>query len=96
MLLLLSLLLFSFCTSFTSSSGPGPFPGIIDMFGGVLPGCNEIRAALLASRGYATLALSYFGGEDQPVWSDVKMLDIEYFEVRRRKKTTLFYRWAGS
>lgn len=60
--------------------GPGPFPGIIDMFGGVLPGCNEIRAALLASRGYATLALSYFGGEDQPVWSDVKMLDIEYFE----------------
>ena len=52
------------------------------MFGGVRPGCNEIRAVLLADKGYAVLALAYFGGEGQPAMLDeVESLEIEYFEV---------------
>ncbi|XP_061617340.1 peroxisomal succinyl-coenzyme A thioesterase-like [Phyllopteryx taeniolatus] len=40
-------------------SGPGPFPGLLDMRagGGGLPEC---RSALLASHGYVSLALEYF------------------------------------
>ncbi|XP_045195301.1 bile acid-CoA:amino acid N-acyltransferase-like isoform X2 [Mercenaria mercenaria] len=51
--------------------GNGPFPGLIDMFGGLVS-IVETRAALLASHGYATLALSYMhvrtipGFEDRP------------------------------
>ena len=53
------------------------------MFGGVRPGCNEIRAALLADKGYAVLALAYFGGEGQPkVLDEVDVLEMEYFEVK--------------
>uniref|UniRef100_A0A8C5HC28 Acyl-coenzyme A thioesterase 4-like n=1 Tax=Gouania willdenowi TaxID=441366 RepID=A0A8C5HC28_GOUWI len=39
--------------------GPGPFPGILDMWGGG-GGLLEYRAALLASHGYVCLALEYF------------------------------------
>ena len=63
-------------------TGPGPFIGVVDLFGGVRPGCNEIRAALLASRGYAVLSLAYFGAEGQAkTLEDVEFLEMEYFEV---------------
>ncbi|KAM9824621.1 bile acid-CoA:amino acid N-acyltransferase-like [Neosynchiropus ocellatus] len=38
--------------------GPGPFPGLLDMWGGG-GGLVEYRAALLASHGYVSFALSY-------------------------------------
>lgn len=57
--------------------GDGPFPGVIDMFGGV-GGLVEFRSGLLASRGFASLALAYFGYDDLPrVLNEV---DLEYFE----------------
>ncbi|XP_068598086.1 peroxisomal succinyl-coenzyme A thioesterase-like [Brachionichthys hirsutus] len=45
--------------------GPGPFPAMMDLlgFGG---GLMEYRAALFASRGYASLALAYKGHKDLP------------------------------
>ncbi|XP_067413976.1 acyl-coenzyme A thioesterase 1-like [Emydura macquarii macquarii] len=57
--------------------GDGPFPGIIDIYGtgGGLP---EYRASLLASHGFATLALAYYGYEDLP--KDMKEFHLEYFE----------------
>lgn len=42
--------------------GPGPFPGVIDLFGAD-GGCTEFRSALLAKHGFASLALAYFGYE---------------------------------
>ncbi|GCC30105.1 hypothetical protein chiPu_0008551 [Chiloscyllium punctatum] len=45
--------------------GPGPFPAILDMWGGG-GGLVEYRAALLASRGFATLALAYLGHKNVP------------------------------
>ncbi|XP_078521481.1 acyl-coenzyme A amino acid N-acyltransferase 2-like [Lissotriton helveticus] len=57
--------------------GNHKFPGVIDMSGGT-GGLVEYRASLLASRGYATLALAYFGYEDLP--KSAKELDLEYFE----------------
>ncbi|XP_074053713.1 bile acid-CoA:amino acid N-acyltransferase [Macrotis lagotis] len=57
--------------------GKGPFPGVIDLFGGI-GGLTEFRASLLASRGFATLALAYFAYEDLP--SELNVVDIEYFE----------------
>ncbi|XP_064872558.1 acyl-coenzyme A thioesterase 1-like [Oncorhynchus nerka] len=38
--------------------GPGPFPGVLDMWGGS-GGLVEYRAALLASHGFAAMALLY-------------------------------------
>ncbi|XP_077201456.1 acyl-coenzyme A amino acid N-acyltransferase 2-like isoform X2 [Paroedura picta] len=58
-------------------AGQGPFPGVIDIFGGV-GGLTEFRAALLANRGFATLALAYFAYEDLP--SALGPIDLEYFE----------------
>lgn len=57
--------------------GKGPFPGIVDLytFGG---GLSEPRASLLASRGYAVLALAYLGYKDLP--KVAKKVDLEYFE----------------
>ena len=61
--------------------GEGPFQGVIDMFGGS-GGLIEFRAALLASRGFAALALAYFNYKDLP---DITFLDhgqpYDYFEV---------------
>ncbi|XP_051842603.1 bile acid-CoA:amino acid N-acyltransferase [Antechinus flavipes] len=57
--------------------GEGPFPGVIDLFGGI-GGLIEFRASLLASHGFATLALAYFNYEDLPALPPV--MDIEYFE----------------
>ncbi|XP_043930023.1 acyl-coenzyme A thioesterase 1-like [Protopterus annectens] len=56
--------------------GDGPFPGVIDLFGD--GGLLEYRASLLASRGFASLALPYFGFEDLPqIMTD---FHLEYFE----------------
>ncbi|KAL0605971.1 Acyl-coenzyme A amino acid N-acyltransferase 1 [Plecturocebus cupreus] len=45
--------------------GEGPFPGVIDLFGGI-GGLIEFWASLLASHGFAVLALAYFAYEDLP------------------------------
>ncbi|KAK3596947.1 hypothetical protein CHS0354_002514 [Potamilus streckersoni] len=45
--------------------GKGPFPAVIDMFGGLVD-LVESRAALLASRGFASFALSYMFMDDLP------------------------------
>ncbi|KAM3938315.1 acyl-coenzyme A amino acid N-acyltransferase 1-like [Leptodactylus fuscus] len=57
--------------------GEGPFPGVIDMFGGV-GGLLEFRSSLLASRGFASLALAYFAYDDLPGF--LGSVDLEYFE----------------
>ncbi|XP_037359581.1 acyl-coenzyme A thioesterase 1-like [Talpa occidentalis] len=56
---------------------PGPFPGIVDIFGagGGLP---EYRASLLAGKGFAVMALAYYKYEDLP--KDLNNLHLEYFE----------------
>ncbi|XP_042862615.1 acyl-coenzyme A thioesterase 1-like isoform X1 [Penaeus japonicus] len=56
--------------------GPGPFPGVIDMFG-TAGGLMEFRAAMMASRGIATMALAYFAFEDLP--KTTERFDLEYF-----------------
>ncbi|XP_018416503.1 PREDICTED: acyl-coenzyme A amino acid N-acyltransferase 1-like [Nanorana parkeri] len=57
--------------------GEGPFRGVIDLYGG-FGGLIEFRSSLLASRGFATLALAYFAYEDLPKSFD--FLDLKYFE----------------
>ncbi|XP_053304198.1 acyl-coenzyme A amino acid N-acyltransferase 1-like [Spea bombifrons] len=57
--------------------GEGPFPGVIDMFGGV-GGLVEFRSGLLASRGFASLALAYFAYDDLPKF--LGSIDLTYFE----------------
>lgn len=57
--------------------GEGPFPGIIDLFG-IIGGLIEFRASLLASRGFAVLALAYFAYEGLP--DKLLETDLEYFE----------------
>ncbi|KAI4874663.1 hypothetical protein NFI96_031148 [Prochilodus magdalenae] len=56
--------------------GPGPFPGLLDMWGGG-GGLVEYRAALLASHGFVSLALEYLSVEDAKTFS----LDVSYFET---------------
>ncbi|KAJ4938457.1 hypothetical protein JOQ06_003076 [Pogonophryne albipinna] len=59
-------------------SGPGPFPGLLDLWG--LGGkLVEYRAALLASHGIASLALDYFTPKKTG-----KMVDNDYFETAYR------------
>jgi dienelactone hydrolase len=58
-------------------NGDGPYPGVI-VLGGDDGGIHEHGAALLASRGYAALALGYFnmpGLPDEPV-----EVPLEYFQ----------------
>ncbi|KAG8429209.1 hypothetical protein GDO86_018056, partial [Hymenochirus boettgeri] len=57
--------------------GDGPFPGVIDMFGDE-GGLVEYRSSLLASHGFASLALPYFAFEDLP--PAMTNLHLEYFE----------------
>ncbi|KAK2832438.1 hypothetical protein Q7C36_015900 [Tachysurus vachellii] len=54
--------------------GPGPFPCVLDMWGGG-GGLVEYRAALLASHGFVALALQYMFSEE------VKKVNAIYFEV---------------
>ena len=56
----------------------GPHPGVI-VIGGSGGGLQEGRAALLASRGYAALALAYFAYEDLPKY--LVDIPLEYFET---------------
>ncbi|XP_029017024.1 peroxisomal succinyl-coenzyme A thioesterase-like isoform X2 [Betta splendens] len=56
--------------------GLGAFPGVIDIWGGG-GGLPEYRAALLASHGYATMALENFALDDLKG----KNLDLNYFEM---------------
>ncbi|XP_036168343.1 acyl-coenzyme A thioesterase 1-like isoform X2 [Myotis myotis] len=56
---------------------PGPFPGIVDIFG-VGGGLPEYRASLLAGKGFAVMALAYYGYEDLP--KSIETLHLEYFE----------------
>ncbi|XP_013404608.1 acyl-coenzyme A thioesterase 4 isoform X2 [Lingula anatina] len=56
---------------------PGPYPGVIDLFG-TSGGLIEHRAALLASRGFVVLALAYFAYEDLP--ETLMDIDLTYFE----------------
>lgn len=58
------------------ASGPGPFPGLLDMWGGG-GGLLEYRAALLASHGYASMALEYFNSAEV----NTAELELNYFEV---------------
>ncbi|KAK3876949.1 hypothetical protein Pcinc_018300 [Petrolisthes cinctipes] len=57
--------------------GPGPFPGVVDMFGGT-GGLLEYRSAQMASRGFASLALAFFGYDDLP--KSLEEFNITYFE----------------
>ncbi|XP_046364219.2 acyl-coenzyme A thioesterase 1-like isoform X1 [Haliotis rufescens] len=57
-------------------AGDGPFPGVIDMFGST-GGLVETRAALLASHGFAALALGYLGYDD--LTKNLEELDLDYF-----------------
>ncbi|XP_068127979.1 acyl-coenzyme A amino acid N-acyltransferase 2-like isoform X2 [Hyperolius riggenbachi] len=57
--------------------GEGPFQGVVDLFGG-FGGLVEFRSSLLASRGFAALALAYFAYEDLP--KTTNSLDLTYFE----------------
>ncbi|XP_052031437.1 acyl-coenzyme A amino acid N-acyltransferase 2-like [Apodemus sylvaticus] len=59
--------------------GKGPFPGIIDLFG-FIGGLVEFRASLLASHGFAVLALAYFAYEDLPKTLLEAPTDLGYFE----------------
>ncbi|KAL0963078.1 hypothetical protein UPYG_G00349380 [Umbra pygmaea] len=68
-----------------SPPGPGSFPGVLDL-PPMSKGISEVRACLLANKGFVVLTVALFG-EDQP--SNVKHLDLEYFEeavefLRRR------------
>ncbi|XP_012995744.2 acyl-coenzyme A thioesterase 1 [Esox lucius] len=58
--------------------GQGPFPAVLDVYvlGG---GISEIRASLLANKGFVVLALAYFGYEDLPKTTP-EFFDLEYFE----------------
>jgi bile acid-CoA:amino acid N-acyltransferase len=57
--------------------GEGPFPGVIDLFGGN-GGLIEFRASLLASHGFASLALAYWAYDDLPPL--LEKVNLEYFE----------------
>nr|XP_012596934.1 acyl-coenzyme A thioesterase 1-like [Microcebus murinus] len=56
---------------------PGPFPGIVDIFG-LGGGLLEYRASLLAGKGFAVMALAYYNYEDLP--TGIENLHLEYFE----------------
>ena len=55
------------------------FSGIIELKGST-GGLDELKAALLASHGFATLALAYFGYDDLPHDISSLILDVDYFE----------------
>jgi dienelactone hydrolase len=59
-----------------SPDAPGRYPAII-MIGGSGGGLDESTARLLASRGYATLALAYFRYDSLP--PDLEAIPLEYF-----------------
>ncbi|KAM7397318.1 hypothetical protein PAMP_020302 [Pampus punctatissimus] len=62
-------------------SGPGPFPGLLDLWGGGGK-LVEYRAALLASHGFASMALDYLTPKIS--LETGKMVDNQYFETAYR------------
>ncbi|CAK6974679.1 peroxisomal succinyl-coenzyme A thioesterase-like [Scomber scombrus] len=62
-------------------SGPGPFPGLLDLWGGGGK-LVEYRSALLASHGFASLALDYL--TPKITLETGKMVDNTYFETAYR------------
>ncbi|KAJ8412083.1 hypothetical protein AAFF_G00143500 [Aldrovandia affinis] len=60
--------------------GPGPFPAVLDLWG-IGGGLAEYRAALLASRGMASLALAYFGHKDIPGPLNIINVGDNYFQA---------------
>lgn len=58
--------------------GPGPHPGLLS-WGGSSGGYSETQAALLASHGFAALALAYFGVPPLP--ENLLNIPLEYFET---------------
>ena len=53
------------------------FTGVIDLLGAAV-GLVEFKASLLASHGFATLALAYLGYEDRPLCPS--SINLDYFE----------------
>eukprot|EP00111_Clytia_hemisphaerica_P007080 TCONS_00020562-protein len=72
--------------------GPGPFKGVIDMYGGN-GGIVEFRAALLASHGFVAYTLPYFKYKDLP--EDIPDVEIEYFIEAIQYFQTLDYVHPG-
>lgn len=62
-------------------AGPGPFPAMLDLWG-MGGGLVEYRAALLASRGYASLSLAYIGHKDLPAPQNRMNVGDSYFQVK--------------
>lgn len=62
-------------------AGPGPFPGMLDLWG-MGGGLVEYRAALFASRGYASLSLAYIGHKELPAPHNRMMVGDLYFKVK--------------
>lgn len=62
-------------------AGPGPFPAMLDLWG-MGGGLVEYRAALLASRGYASLSLAYKGHKELPAPHNRMMVGHSYFKVK--------------
>uniref|UniRef100_A0A3Q3R5S1 Uncharacterized protein n=1 Tax=Monopterus albus TaxID=43700 RepID=A0A3Q3R5S1_MONAL len=60
--------------------GPGPFPGMLDLWG-MGGGLMEYRAALIASRGYASLALAFLGHKDLPGPRNTMNVGDSYFKA---------------
>ena len=82
--------MFSSFSLYLTIVGKGPFPAVIDMFGGV-GNLVEIRAALLASRGFLTLALGYLAYKDLPSTLDwlTSVKIIHYFKVCSNRNFTV-------
>ncbi|XP_031572536.1 acyl-coenzyme A amino acid N-acyltransferase 1-like [Actinia tenebrosa] len=57
--------------------GDGPFQGVIDLLGSH-GGLVEFKAALLASNGFAAMALAYFNYSDLP--KALQEIELEYFQ----------------
>lgn len=62
-------------------AGQGPHPGVV-ILGGAEGGLHSDQAALLASHGFASLALAYFGYDGLP--PTLENIPIEYFETAIR------------
>ncbi|XP_076860803.1 peroxisomal succinyl-coenzyme A thioesterase-like isoform X5 [Brachyhypopomus gauderio] len=75
--------------------GPGPFPGVLDMWGGG-GGLVEYRSALLASHGFASMALEYLSpGELRKIKADINYFEMAYQILQnhamvRRDRMALF------
>ena len=66
----------------------GPYPGVVDMFGGI-GGTVEHRAALLAARGFATLALEYINLDAYGMREDLGYFEVS--EMYRKYIKHVFY-----